>query len=147
MIKLIEIDLEIKNKLSSLKLHEHQKDFADLPLASYEESKKFKNAYPRAIFNNDQLIGFIIYETLNEKKDEFLIWDFMIDKDFQNKGYGKKAMKQLINYIKSKFNCRRIEIAYEKSNIVVRKLYLGLGFIDTGLVNDDDECLMELVFN
>ena len=147
MIKFVKIDLKIKNKLSSLKLHEHQNNFVDLPPTSYQESKKFKNAYSRAIFNDDQLIGFIIYETLNEKKDEFLIWDFMIDKNFQNKGYGEKAMKQLMDYLKENFNCKRIEIAYEKSNTVVRKLYLGLGFIETGHINDDDEYLMELVFN
>lgn len=58
----------------------------------------------------------------------------MIDKEYQNKGYGKKALKLALEFIKS-FPCGRAEycwLSYEPENEVARRLYRSFGFVETG---------------
>jgi len=77
---------------------------------------------------------------------EYDIWHMMIDESKQGKGYGKEALIQVITYIKTKpFGASdRIALTCNKENITGLRLYRGIGFIETG-IEDDDE--IELVLN
>ena len=104
-------------------------------------------AMPFAICKNGKPIGFLmIGYGLSEDDDlenedpafvemarkSYLIWRFMIDKHYQGKGYGRRAMQLAIDFIKT-FPCGKAEtcwLSYEPENEVAKKLYASFGFVE-----------------
>ena len=57
----------------------------------------------------------------------------MIDKAYQNNGFGKEAVKLALDFVKT-FPCGKAEycwLSYEPENQVARKLYSSFGFVET----------------
>ena len=53
---------------------------------------------------------------------------FMIGKQYQGKGYGKKAVLKFLDYFKKKHNSDKIYISVSLENTVARKMYSDIGF-------------------
>ncbi|MBR5364837.1 MAG: GNAT family N-acetyltransferase, partial [Clostridia bacterium] len=71
----------------------------------------------------------------------YLLWRFMIDKEYQRNGYGKKALKLALDYIKT-YPCGDAKccwLSYEPENEVARKLYGSFGFEEQKLPEGWDE--------
>ena len=104
-------------------------------------------AFPFAICNNKKPIGFLMigYSVVEEEIEEdedpkfiemarksYFIWRFMIDKRYQGKGYGRKAMQLALDYIRT-LPCGPAEsiwLSYEPENEVAKKLYSSFGFVE-----------------
>ena len=103
-------------------------------------------ALPFAICNNKKPIGFLMigYSVVEEEyegedpkfiemaRKSYCIWRFMIDKRYQRKGYGRKAMQLALDYIRT-FPCGPAEsiwLSYEPENEVAKKLYSSFGFVE-----------------
>ena len=102
------------------------------------------NAWPRAIYLGDKPIGFIMLDLKPEHtpKDEkaYYLWRFMIDHAYQNKGYGKQALDLIVK--KCKYDSK--DFLYTSCDIIddmPYQFYLKYGFIDTGILDDDEEVL------
>lgn len=71
------------------------------------------------------------------------IWRFMIDKKYQNKGYGKKAFEIALDFIKKFPNgaAEYITLSYEPNNKVAKELYESFGFEEhfSEYIQEDDE--------
>ena len=104
-------------------------------------------ALPFAICKDKKPIGFLmIGYGLNEDdidddddkafiemvENSYCIWRFMIDKRYQNKGYGRIAMQLALDYIRT-FPCGKSDsvwLSYEPENEVAKKLYASFGFVE-----------------
>ena len=103
-------------------------------------------ALPFAICRNKRPIGFLMigYGANDEDfegedpafvemvKKSYCLWRFMIDKRYQRKGYGRKAMQLALDYIKT-FPCGKADacwLSYEPENEVAKKLYASFGFVE-----------------
>ena len=75
------------------------------------------------IYDNDKVIGFII---LSNYIKPLYIKNFMIDKKYQNQGYGFKAIIELQDYIKRNYKINKFFIS--TSNLVAIKLFKKCGF-------------------
>jgi diamine N-acetyltransferase len=53
---------------------------------------------------------------------------FMIGKQFQGKGYGKRAAIAFLGYFKKKHNADKLYISVSLENTVARKMYASIGF-------------------
>ena len=64
--------------------------------------------------------------------NNYLIWRFMIDKNHQNKGFGKAAMKLALDFIRTwpRGEAEYCWLSYEPENDVARKLYRSFGFVE-----------------
>lgn len=104
-----------------------------------------------AIYDVDTVVGFILMGYDNdwsgEERDNWLnsdaykaydgkyyyfIWRFMIGEKYQRKGYGREALKQALDFIRTE-PCGKAEyvtLSYEPANEVARKLYFSLGFYE-----------------
>ena len=71
----------------------------------------------------------------------------MIDKRYQGRGYGKEALRQAIEFIRT-FSCGKAEycrISCEPENEVAKKLYASLGFEESGeMCGDETVALLKL---
>ena len=66
-------------------------------------------------------------------KGNYNIWRLMIDKKFQGKGFGKKAINLALEFVKT-FPCGTAKycwLPYESDNDVARQLYKSIGFVET----------------
>ncbi|MBD7969222.1 GNAT family N-acetyltransferase [Paenibacillus gallinarum] len=128
MIQLKQIGKENIDECLALKVRKNQKDW--VRSVSYALSLAYVHgeaAVPFAIYDDDKIIGFVMLRN-NRECNNFLLWQFMIDERFQSKGYGKAALKSVIEWIKSTTNCHEIVVSYYKGNEVAGKLYRDFGF-------------------
>ncbi len=88
-------EVTIKNwrSIVALKVNENQQNFIESNAYSLAEWKFVPDFHPKAIYDNNKLIGFAMYGYF-EKELVFGVDRFMIDYKYQNKGYGNL----LLNY-------------------------------------------------
>jgi diamine N-acetyltransferase len=73
-------------------------------------------------------------------KGNYNLWRLMIDKDYQNRGFGSKAVHLALDYIKT-FPCGEAEycwLSYEPENKAARQLYRSFGFEETGDMDGEE---------
>ena len=122
-----------------LKLAPEQESFVAPNVDSIAESKFEPHYEPRAIYFNDELVGFLMYcpEIETDEKDLYWLFRFMVDVKHQKQGIGKAALKLAIDEI-SKNQCTKINILYSPKNTVAAKLYASFGFKAVGNADDGD---------
>jgi diamine N-acetyltransferase len=91
---------------------------------------------PLAIYQGGEPVGFAMrgYEA---EDDSNCIGGFVIDAEHQGKGYGRAAMKALLDYLARQPGYREAALSYEPENTVARRLYASLGFVETGERSED----------
>ena len=83
--------------------------------------------YTLGIYNEETMIGFVLYD-YDETFPGWSMSRFMIGKQYQGKGYGKKAALEFLDYFKKKHNADKIYISVSLENTVARKMYSDIGF-------------------
>ena len=69
----------------------------------------------------------------------------MVDEKFQGKGYGRFGMQKMIEMFRANERIKEVGISYEPENEAARKLYAGLGFVETGRMLDGEvEAVLKL---
>ncbi len=122
-----------------------------------------KPVFPFGIYNGKAPVGFIMLSYDNdwtgyeheawlnsdeyrfyEGKPYYYLWRFMIDKRFQKRGYGREALKQALDFVRS-FPSGEAEycvLSYEPGNEVAKSFYASFGFTELnepGYYEDGDE--------
>lgn len=144
------VEITEDNLIECLKLSKTLLENQDKAVASnavsIAQAHFAKNAWFRAIYAGDAMVGFIMLDytpvpELGDIKHAFL-WRFMIGGNYQKKGYGSDALHLLFENLK--------ERGYEKllTSCVVKEpsplqFYLKLGFIDTGRWDGDEKVLLK----
>lgn len=82
---------------------------------------------------DDALVGFTMYGFPTEH-NHYDICRFMIDRNYQGKGYGGQALQLIINELKTNDDCQNIYLSTEPDNERAIKLYESFGFQQTGKV-------------
>jgi len=137
MIKLKEIDPKNFDEVINLSVHDEQKSFVAGNLFSLAQAGVFPSCVPRAIYDDDTLVGFFMYG-LDDDDNEYWVSRLMIDKNFQNRGYGLTAMNLLIEELRLKEDCKRLFISFEPENDGAKSLYEKLGFTPDGRILDGE---------
>jgi diamine N-acetyltransferase len=89
-----------------------------------------------AIYANNELVGFSMLD-VDKPKSEYWIWRLMIDKQFQNIGYGKEAIKLILDYF-SVVGAKQVKLSFEKDNITAEHVYIQCGFVRNGDMHDGE---------
>ncbi len=107
------------------------------------------SAFPFGIFDDDTPVGFLMIgygtddywdDAPRIAKDSYNLWRFMIDRNYQRRGYGKGALQLALDFIRT-FPCGKAEycwLSYEPENAVAKKLYASFGFTETGEMDGDE---------
>lgn len=122
-----EIDKTNYEECIKLTVSNNQKRFVapnqdSLVQAAYEE-----DLYPLGIYQNNKMVGFILYDY----DIELAGWSmsrFMIDFKYQNSGIGKEALLEFINYFKEKHGDKPLFTSAEVDNNVAINMYKSIGF-------------------
>ena len=111
---------------------------------SIAEAKYNSEMHPNAIYNNNVLIGFFMYQRAENQADTATICRFMIDYQFQHKGIRKKAFEYILRGLKIQ-GVKKVILMIDDTNKIAKKLCLSFGFHFTGKI-DNDEYYYELKF-
>jgi len=133
-IILREITPENFKECIELKVSDNQKTFVATNLYSIAQSKIYPTHLPFAVYDGDEMVGFVLYG-FDEEEERFYLGRLMIDEKFQGKGYGRAATLEVIERLKQVENCKEIYLSFVPENKNAEKLYESIGFKDTGELN------------
>jgi diamine N-acetyltransferase len=128
-----------------MKVKESQRDF--VPSAAVSLAKVYIKPdgdaieyIPFSIYDNEQMVGFIMHAYEPDTANMYWINGFFIDKNYQGRGYGRPALAEMIGWIKTKFpQCEEIRLTVHKDNHHARNLYKNFGFSPTGEIWGEEE--------
>ena len=146
MLKLKKINRNNVADILKLEVFDNQKSFVATNNSSIIEAyiaiTENNDVFTFGIYKDDIPIGFLMigYDVISDDEDapmiakgNYNIWRLMIDKKFQGKGFGKKAMNLALEFV-NKFPCGTAKycwLSYESDNNVARQLYKSVGFVET----------------
>jgi len=128
-IRIVPLDADNWEEAAKLTLREDQVDFIASNLASIAESRFHPELQPCAIYCGETMVGFTMYAR-NPNDDQYWIYRFMIDRRYQRRGLGLRAMPVLIERISGLPNVPEINISYDDHNEPARQLYRRAGFVE-----------------
>lgn len=145
-----EVTKETVRKVCNLTVADHQTDYVATTAESMAEATFYPEAWYRAIYNNEELVGLILMydETLSTPKPDkpkLDVWRILIDQRFQGRGFGKKTLEQVIKHARDKNSYEGIGLSFVPGNDRAERLYRSLGFKPTGAI-EDGEVVMNLSF-
>ena len=146
-IELRTIDEGNSAAVTALTVTDSQKQFVatnkrSLETAAQEEHREI--ARPFAIYADGELVGFAMFAfelDSPDPNDRYWLWRFMIDQNFQGRGYGSAALEKIIGYFRSQ-GADHILLSTEEHNTRALSLYHKYGFRETGEMNDDEIVLL-----
>ena len=124
----------------NLKLAPGQECFVSHPIRSLAQAYVYRNqCQPFGIYAENKMIGYVMV-IYDYDVSEYDIWHMMIDESMQGQGYGNEALKQVIEFIKTKpfGDSERVALTCNKNNVIARKLYEREGFSATGIEDEDE---------
>lgn len=98
-------------------------------------------AYPKAVYEDEDLVGFIMYE-LDTEEQQVFIWRFLIDQRYQGKGYGRQTIETVLAMAKEQAKITKVVADYVDGNEPMKKILLDLGFEETGFNKEINEHIM-----
>lgn len=123
-------------ELSSFELPKEQEQYTSLPsqLLEVKEGK-----HPIVILCDKEAVGFFLLHSTERVKEysnnpqAMLLTALSINHAKQGKGYAKRSMLLLSDFVTSEFpECDEIVLAVNHKNVPAQRLYLRVGFEDTG---------------
>ncbi len=105
---------------------------------SVAESKLFPFWITKAIYHEDEMVGFLMYAKFYEKNELYLC-RFMIDQKHQGKGYGKAVLDKLKEIALSDEKIHKIALSTDPKNANGIRIYEKFGFVDMNYMEDDEE--------
>ena len=145
MLKLKKVDRNNVAEILKLEVFDNQKSFVATNNSSiieaYTAITENNHVFTFGIYKDDTPIGFLMigYDVNSDDEDapmiakgNYNIWRLMIDKKFQGKGFGKKAMHVALEFVNT-FPCgtaKHCWLSYESDNNVACQLYKSVGFVE-----------------
>ena len=123
-----------------LKLRKDQEEFVSHPIRSLAQAYVYRNqCQPFGIYQDEEMVGYVMV-IYDYDVPEYDIWHMMIDGARQGRGYGKEALKRVLEYIATKpfGESNRVVLTCNQQNIPGLRLYRSLGFQETGNVDEDE---------
>jgi diamine N-acetyltransferase len=116
-ITLREVTAETVNEILNLSVKEHQQRLVASNAVSIAQAHFRPEAWFRAIYADDMPVGFVMLSDSHlgpqpPQHDIYEVWRCMIDARYQGKGFGRRAMEQIIAHVKTRPNAKRLYLGH-----------------------------------
>ncbi|MBR5348711.1 MAG: GNAT family N-acetyltransferase [Lachnospiraceae bacterium] len=139
MLQIRPVTRENLDEVLTLRVHESQRAFVSTTAESLAEAYVYGDtAFPFAVYDDETIIGFIMMGYY-EAKDYYTLWKLLIDEKYQGRGYGRRALEQGLLFLKERFNVSTVYTGVAPGNTVAKSLYLSMGFVETGIFENNME--------
>ena len=153
MVTLKKITAENVWKIMKLRVNEEQENFvasnSQSVIEAYVALTNGGHALPYGIYDDETPVGFLMigYDVEDSWEDapqiakgNYSLWRLMIDRNYQQRGYGKEAIRLALELMRT-FPFGPAEycwLSYEPENEVAKKLYRSFGFEENGEKVEDE---------
>jgi diamine N-acetyltransferase len=141
-VTLREVTWETLDDILALKVADEQRKFVADNARSIAQAHFCSHAWFRAIYADEVPVGFIMLDDQPDKP-EYYLWRLMIDHRYQRKGYGRRAVELLIDYVKTRPNATELLTSIHEAEGDPGGFYRKLGFEFTGKY-EEGEAMMRL---
>ena len=139
MLQIRPVTRENLDEVLTLRVHESQRAFVSTTAESLAEAYVYGDtAFPFSLYDDETIIGFIMMGYY-EAKDYYTLWKLLIDEKYQGRGYGRRALEQGLLFLKERFNVSTVYTGVAPGNTVAKSLYLSMGFVETGIFENNME--------
>lgn len=112
-VSLREITQETLRPFLNMKVAESQQNMVANNAVSIAQAHFEKYAWFRGIYANETPVGFImLYD--NPDEPTYFLWRLMIAEEFQGCGYGRLAIEELVNYVRTRPNATELLVSHVK---------------------------------
>ena len=121
---------ENEEEILGLRVSEKQTNFIETTQQCLDEAKECAQYKPVGLYVNDKLVGFAMYGRLPNEDKNSRVWldRFLIDANYQGKGYGTIMLQALIQKLVQEFSCQKIYLSVYEDNQSAVYLYEKFGF-------------------
>jgi diamine N-acetyltransferase len=96
--------------------------------------------FPYAIYSGDSIVGFFLVKCDPYSSQNYWVEGFLIDKKFQNMGYGTLALKEAITQVSKKFkNSKALKARVEPNNKAAMRVCEKCKMKNTGIYSNGEE--------
>jgi diamine N-acetyltransferase len=141
-ITLREVTAETVRAVCALRVAPAQEGFVASNAFSIAQAYFEPRAWFRAIYADETPVGFAMLWD-DPEAGEYGLWRFMIAAEHQGKGFGRRALEQIIAHVRARPGARELTLSYVPGDGAAGAFYARLGFVETGEV-DEGERVMRL---
>ena len=137
------VDIDPSNWRLDLKVAESQKNYVASSAVMLARAYAYREQRSRAfvIYNDETPVGMGLYYDCPDM-EAYNFSQLFIDERYQHKGYGKAAIKLVLDTMQQDGKYKKVVICYIEGNEASKNLYGSFGFVQTD--RDGDEIIMEL---
>lgn len=138
-ISLRAVTIDNYEDVCDLEVSPEQRNYLASNMFSLVEASFNPGYQTRAIYRDNELVGFIMW--LMQQAGKMEIWRFMIDQKFQQQGLGRIALGLALAEIRQQPEVCCIEICYNPENPLAKPFYASFGFVETGMDDENEDML------
>ena len=139
-VTLREITSETVRAICNLEVRPEQRSYVAPNAVSIAQAHFEPQAWFRAVYAAETPVGFVMLSEDPEKR-EYYLWRFMIAGEHQGKGYGKRALDLVVEYVRALPGARELTSSFVPGEAGPRDFYLRYGFVETGEVEDREHVI------
>ena len=145
-VTLREIDERNIDAVCDLRVDESQKFHVASVGKTLWQAAKRPDYWVRAIYAGAEPVGLVAVKDPGGADYEMYFARLLVDRRYQGRGYGKEAIRQVLERARSRPGCRGILVSHMPDNAAVGRLYERFGFRGSGTTDEDGEVEMRLTF-
>lgn len=137
MILLREINEKNWYDVSKLQTTEQQKQYVASAIGIMARAYAMRSSRAKvyAIVFDETYVGIAMVRNMDDEPVCYELQQFFIDHRFQNRGYGKEALKLIINELEKEREYSNIEVCVKMDDKAAIHLYKEIGFVDTKYIS------------
>ena len=149
MIRLFDVNEQNWLDVFSLSVNEEQKKFLASPVGIVARGYVYRscNARVYGISNDEHMIGIALVKDMDEEPACYDLQQFMIDRRFQNKGYGTEALCLILSLLSKERKYDQVEVCVHRNNAAALWMYKKAGFEDTGYIDESVPACYNLMYS
>lgn len=148
MIRLTDITEENWMDVARLSVADDQRAFLGSPVDILARGYVYRasNARVFGIADDETMVGVALVRDLDEEPACYDFQQFMIDRRFQQKGYGYQALLLILAQLRqeAKYSC--VEVCVHRADSPALHMYAKAGFTDTGYIDDSCPNCLNLMY-
>jgi len=148
MLRLTGIGEDNWTDAAGLAVRDDQRRFLDSAVGIIARGYVYRSSRARVIgiAEDSTVIGLALVKDLDEEPACYDLQQFMIDRRYQNRGYGTEALRLILADLgrERKYGC--VEVCVSRQDAPALRVYEKAGFTDTGYVDPDVPDSLNLVY-
>ena len=147
IVTLREITADTVRAVTRLAVRPDQERFVASNAVSLSQALFSDEAWFRAIYADDDLVGFVMLADGTLKKDppaepNVGLWRLMIDARHQRRGIGREVIRLVLDHVRTRPGVRHLYTSYVPGDGTPGPFYRSLGFEPNGEVDDGEIVLV-----